>query len=161
MRRQPWAPRSSSWVRSGWAPAAWGCSPSGFWAASRRPLRACVEEMAADRTDRARSASSGSGSARSASRGRVSVVSGLAERAALDALLERAPEPQGPPVLAAQPPADLVLGQLALLLEEVLDQRELAPQPPFVLVLVLRRSSRERGIGRGRHRAPPVGRVVV
>src|SRR3954452_16974937 len=71
--------------------------------------------------------------------GCVPVAPRLLERAALHALLERVAEAHRPPVLAAQGVADRAPVQLALVLEQVLDQRQLAVEPPLVLVRVRRR----------------------
>src|SRR5215216_3791995 len=161
MRREPWAPPSSRSASSGWSRAARDCWPSACSVAARRLRRACAEGTAGAHTGRTLRASSGSGSARSFPGGRVAVAAGLPERAALDALLQGAAEAQRAPVLAAEPVADLVLRQLPLLAEEVLDQRDLAPQPPLVLVLVVLRDPRKRGVGRAAHRSPPVGRLLV
>src|SRR5215208_3032346 len=87
--------------------------------------------------------------------GRVPVATDLAHRAALNALLERVAEAQGAPVLAAELVADLLAVQLALLPEEVLDQRDLAVEPPLVLFLVDARRRRERGVAGRAHRSPP------
>src|SRR3954453_20717696 len=92
--------------------------------------------------------------------GRVPAAADLADRAALDGLLERVTEAQGTPVLAAELVADLAAVHLTLLPEEVLDQRDLAVEPPLVLVLVDARGRRERGVARRAHRSPPLGRVL-
>src|SRR3954469_9982004 len=89
--------------------------------------------------------------------GRVPAAADLAGRAALDGLLERVTEAQGTPVLAAKLVADLTAVHLTLLPEEVLDQRDLAVEPPLVLVLVDARGRRERGVARRTHRSPPSG----
>src|SRR5215212_10515018 len=86
-------------------------------------------------------------------RRRVLITAGLAEGSALDALLERVAEPRRAAVLAAQPVADLLTIQLALLVEEVLDQRDLTAQPPLVLVDVLAGRAGERRV-RSAHRSP-------
>src|SRR5215216_678056 len=158
MIRQPSAPPSSSWASSGWSRAGRDCWPSASCSAARRPRQACAQGTAEARAGRA---SSGSGSARSGPRGRVAVAARSAERAALHALPERAAEAQRAPVLAAQPVADLALVHLPLLLEEVLDQGELAPEPPLVLVGVGHGSAGpgEGGEAGGAHRSPPLGRV--
>src|SRR3954464_4567961 len=85
---------------------------------------------------------------------RVTVVAGLAEGAAVDALLEGVAEAHRPPVLAAERVADLAPAQLALVLEEVRDQRQLTFEPPLVLVGAARRAAGERGVGA--HRSAPV-----
>src|SRR4051812_23324244 len=85
--------------------------------------------------------------------GGVPTAPHLADRAALHGLLERVAEPQGPPVLTAELLADLAATQLTLLLEEVLDQRDLPVQPPLVLFLVDARRRRERRIARRTHRS--------
>src|SRR5215217_1763523 len=150
MRQAPSAPPSSRSVSSGSSRAARDCWPSACSVATRRLRRACAEGTAGAHTGRTLRASSGSGSARSFPGGRVAVAAGLPERAALDALLQGAAEAQRAPVLAAEPVADLVLRQLPLLAEEVLDQRDLAPEPPLVLVLVVLRDPRKWGVGRAR-----------
>src|SRR3954468_9868260 len=86
-------------------------------------------------------------------RGRVAVVARLPEGALLDALLERVAEAHRAPVLAAQRVADLVLLELALVLEQVRDQRQLTVEPPLVLVGVPRRGAGERCVGT--HRSAP------
>src|SRR5829696_5900698 len=92
---------------------------------------------------------------RSGSGRRVPVAADLAERAALNPLLERVAETHGAPVLAAELVADRAAVVLALFLEQVLDQRDLAVQPPLVLFLVDARGRRERGVARRAHRSPP------
>src|SRR3954452_12824768 len=92
--------------------------------------------------------------------GRVAVVARLPEGALLDALLERVAEAHRAPVLAAQRVADLVLLELALVLEQVRDQRELTVEPPLVLVGVARRGAGERRVGAA-HRSAPVGSWTV
>src|SRR3954469_20258803 len=85
--------------------------------------------------------------------GGVPVVPALAEGAALDALLERRSKAHRTPVLTAQPLADLLAVQLALLLQEVVDERDLALEPVLVLVGILRRGAGERGVSA--HCSPP------
>src|SRR4051794_8685007 len=77
------------------------------------------------------------------------------ERAAVHPLLQRVAEAQRPPVLAAEALADLLAREVALLAQQVLDQRDLAVQPPLVLVRVRGGRAGERGVG-GAHRSPPV-----
>src|SRR3954453_21548366 len=69
--------------------------------------------------------------------GRVAVARGLAERAALDALLQGLAEAQRPPVFAPERVTDVAALHLALLVEEVLDERDLAVGPELHLVFVV------------------------
>src|SRR5919108_5703187 len=93
---------------------------------------------------------------RSPLRGRVAIAPDLPERAAVDALLERLAEAQRPPVLAAECVADRALVQLALVLEQVLDERDLAVGPELELVLVVLRAGDVRRPA-GDARAPALG----
>src|SRR3954454_9850796 len=87
---------------------------------------------------------------------RVTAAADPAELAALDALLERVAEAHRPPVLAPEGLADLVARELTAVLEQVLDQRQLAAEPPVGLVGIARRGAREGGVGA--HRSLSTGR---
>src|SRR5215213_3552776 len=90
---------------------------------------------------------------------RLAVAAHLAEGTTPDALLEGVAETQRTPVLLAELVADVLLGRLPLVLEEVPDQRDLTVQPPLVLFLVLAGRAREGGVRARAHRSPPVNRV--
>src|SRR3954452_19421406 len=90
------------------------------------------------------------------SAGRVAAATDPAEVPALDALLERVAEAHRAPVLAPERLADLVARELTAVFEQVLDQRELAGEPPVVLFGIARRGAREGGVGA--HRSLSTGR---
>src|SRR4051812_45168176 len=87
------------------------------------------------------------GSRRATSVRRVAAAPHPAERAALDALLQRVAEAHRPPVLTSQRVTDVAARHLAAVLEQVLDQRQLAIEPELVLVGVTRRRAGEGGVG--------------
>src|SRR3954467_6848970 len=63
----------------------------------------------------------------------VAAAPGLAELAAFDAFLESVAETHRSPVLASERVADLAARQLALVIEQVLDQGQPAAEPPTAL----------------------------
>src|SRR5215213_1996223 len=90
--------------------------------------------------------------------GPVPVAPDLAERATLQAVLERAAEAHRAPVLAAERLADRVLAHLALVLEQVLDEGDLAVAPELhLLLVVLGAGGGRRPAGEARPRAPLAG----